>query len=291
MAVFTSAANTGSTEMDLILSIVQEELTRAAKLRPTVRDFSASVSKGVKSIEIPRYDSSFSGPAAQNPDGTTPVTQQTVTFATDVLNLDKWVTLPWQVADRVSRQSMLNLEAELAASAGRKFGEYIDDELIAALRLAADGTGGLPDHRIQLSGATNTQITLDDVAHARELLNKQNISEMDRYMLISPAQERAMLNIHNFIEADTYGAREALLDGEIGRVFGFRVMVHNGLADLEAICYHRDAVGHAMQKDLSYETRRADLALQSTEYAFSAGWGTVVLEQGIKQVLINGTGT
>ena len=287
MPTFTST-ETGDLENDLILSVVQDELIRTAKLQPTVMNMSASVSKGDKSINIPRYDSHFSAPAAQNPDGTTAVVAQTVDFAVDSLDLDKWVTLPYEIPDRISQQSKVNLEAELAASAGRTFGMYIDDQLIVALRAASSAT---PNHRIQLSGATNTQVTLDDIANARQLLNQADVKEEDRYLLVSPAQERAMLNITNFIDADKYGAREGLLNGEIGRVFGFKVIVHNGLSDAECIAYQREAVAFAMQKEMQFETRRASLGLQKTEYAFSAGWGTVTLEQGVKQVLINGTGT
>lgn len=286
MATFTTT-QTGSLEMDLILSVVQEELIRKAKLRPTVMDMSANVEKGLKSIDIPRYDSHFSNPAAQNPDGVTPVAAQTVDFAVDSLLLDKWVTLPYEIPDRISRQARVNLEAELAASAGRTFAKYIDDELIVALKAASSAA---PDHITQLQGGTNDEITLDNIAEARELLNKADVKEEERFLIVSPAQERAMLNIQNFIEADKYGAREALLDGEIGRVFGFRVMVHNGLGDAEAIAYQKEAVAFAMQKDINFESRRADLKLQKTEYAFSAGWGTVTLEQGVKQVFMNSTG-
>ena len=288
---FTSAANTGPTEMDLILSIVQEELVRSAKLRPTVTDYSSFAEKGMKSIEIPRYDSHFAAPAAQNPDGTTEVAADTFDLAVDTISLDQWKTKYWEIPDRVNAQTRVQLVSEAAAAAGRAMGNDEDDDIIAELRLAADGTGGLPDHRIQLSGGTNDEITLSDITEARKLLNKANVSEMDRFLLVSPDQEKAMLDIANFIEADKYGAREALLDGEIGRVFGFRVMVHNGLADAEAIAYQKQAVGIAYQQEMRFESRRAKLSLQKTEYSIAVGRGQEVLEQGVKQVLLNSTGT
>lgn len=286
----TSAANTGSTEMDLILSIVQEELIRSAKLRPTVMDFSASAGKGIKSIDIPRFDTHFAAPATQNPDGETAPTSQTIDFAVDTINLDKWTNLPYEIPDRVETQSMIPVAATLAESAGKTYGNYVDDRIIESLRLAADGTGGLPDHRIQLSGGTNDEITLSDIVAARRLLNKAEVSESDRWLLVSPEQEEAMLNIDNFIHADKYGARTALLDGEIGKVYGFRVMVHNGLSAAEAIAYQKQAVGVAVQKELKFETDR-DVKLQKTIYSFSMGMGHTVLEQGVKQVLLNSTGT
>jgi N4-gp56 family major capsid protein len=287
-APFTAAANTGATEMELILSIVQEELVRSGKLLPTVRDFSASVEKGVKSIEIPRFDSHFANPAAQNPDGATATAFQTVNFDVDVLPLDKWVTLPYAIPDRVSMQTRIQLEAELAASAGKTFGRYMDDEIIAKLRLAADGSGTLPNHVQNFSGQDG-KIEIADIAKARMLLNRAHVSEQDRYLLISPEQESKMLSIPNFIRADQYGAREALLDGEIGRVMGFRVMAHTGLLATEAIAYQKQAVGYAVQKGIKYETKRDDLRLQRDQVAFSAGWGTVLLERGVKQVHLSET--
>lgn len=291
MAAFTSVANTGATEMDLISSIVQDQLLEATMLRPTVEDHSDKAGKGIKSIELPRFASRFSGPAAQNPDGATPTTSQTVDFATDVIPLSDWTSMPYEVPDRVSKQSMISLEAELAKSAGREYGIYMDTQIIAKLRLAADGTGGLPDHRIQLTGGTNDKITLDDIAEARRLLNVANVPQSDRYLVISPDQEKAMLGISNFIKANEYGSREALLKGEIGQVFGFRVLVHNGLNAAEACAYHKSAVGVAVQKEVSFETRRMDLALQSTQYCFSMGMGQAVLDEGRRQVLLNSTGT
>lgn len=287
---FTSAANTGPTEMDFISSIVQEELIRSAKLRPTVTDYSSMADKGIKSIDIPRFDTHFANPVVQNPDGETPAAESTLAFDVDTIDLNDWTNLHYRIPDRVSQQTRINLEAELAASAGKTYGNYLDDQIIAQLRLAADGTGGLPDHRIQLSGGTNDEITLADITTARMLLNKANVSENDRFLLVSPEQEKAMLDLDNFVRANEYGSREALIEGEIGRVYGMRVIVHNGLNPAEAIAYQKGACGIAVQQEVKFESRRSDLALQRTEYSFAMGMGQTVLEQGVKQVLLNSTG-
>lgn len=289
MAAF-STGQTGSLEMTMILSIVQEELIRSAKLRPTVMDLSSQAVKGVKQLEVPRYDTHFADPEAQVDDGA--VTCQTVNFATDSLALSDWRTLAYTVGDRVSVQSRVDLESELAASAGRTMGKYLDDKIIEQLRLAS---AAAPDHRLQFSGTdqqanANQAITLADITCARELLNKADVRDDDRWLIVSPKQEKEMLNISNFIKADEYGAREALLDGEIGRIFGFRVMVHNGLSDNEAIAYQKQAVAIAVQQEIKFETER-NVKRQDTDYAFSILAGYTVLEQGVKQVLLNATGT
>ena len=281
---FTSAAHTGDTEMELILSIVQEELVHEAKLLPTVTDYSAMIEKGAKSLDVPRFDSHFSDPAAQNADGTTATAAQQVEFTADKIPLDKWVTLPYDIPDRISQQTRINLEAEVAASAGKKFGRYMDKEIIVELRKAADGEGGLPDHTVNFSGASDT-LALADILSARQKLNRANVPQSNRFLLIPPEKETDLLSLDNIVRADQYGAREGLLDGEVGRLYGFRVIVHNELAADEAIAYQSGAVGYAIQKQMKFERQRGSLKLQRDEYAVSAGWGVAVLEQGVKQVI------
>ncbi len=281
MAAFTSATNTGPTIMDLIVSIVQEELVHNAFLPPTVMDFSAQVEQGIDSIKIPRYDTHFSDPDTQPEDGD--ATPQTLNFAVDTLALDVWKTLEWELPDQVVMQSKVPLEPELARSAGKKMARYIDDKIIEQLRLASTSA---PDHAIDFSGDSGNSISLDDIADARELLNRANVNMDGRILLIPPEQESVLIKLDEFKNADKYGAREALLKGEIGQIYGFKVMVHNGLAEDEAVAYEKGAVAWAAQKQVTYETRRATLTAQKTEYAFSMGMGFQVLEEGRKQVYL-----
>jgi N4-gp56 family major capsid protein len=286
----TSAANTGVTEMDVISSIIQEELMQASLLRPTVVDLSSMASKGVKSIDWPRIDASTSfSPTTQNPDGTTENAAQTVTFEVDSLSLNDWTAISFEIPDRVSTQSMVNLEAELAKSAGRRYGEYMDEQIIVQLRLASTAA---PDHKIDLDGANThgvaSAITLDGIAKARQLLNRANVPQSDRYLVIAPEQEKVLIGLDNFRNADKYGSRDALLKGEIGQIYGFRVIVHNGAASNECFAYHKTACAVAVQQEVKFETRRAKLTLQKTEFAFALGMGQKVLDEGRRNVYMLG---
>lgn len=285
MATMTSATNTGVTEMELISSIIQEEYVQASLLRPTVVDLSSMASKGIKSIDWPRIDASTSfSPSAQNPDGDTENASQTVTFEVDTLELNDWTAISFQIPDRVSEQSMVNLEAELAKSAGKRYGEYMDNKIIAQLRLAS---ASAPDHELGLGSDTSgvgTAISLDDIAKARQKLNRQNLPQSDRFLVIPPEMERTIIGLDNFNNADKYGAREALLKGEVGQIYGFKVIVHNGLNSNEALAYHKSACAVAVQQEVKYETRRARLTLQKTEYAFAMGMGQKVLDEGRRNI-------
>lgn len=281
MAAITSAANTGSTEMDLITQIVQAELLENTVILGSVMDHSGQVIPGIKSIDIPRFEADttpgsgrFGDPSTQNPDGETAAPFQTASLTVDTINLDQWKNLPYRIPDRVAKQSRVPLEAELARKAGREFAIYMDDEIRSVLATLT----------AQVTYATLDTMALVDITEARKLLNRENVPQDNRVLLISPEKEQDMLNIENFIHADKYGAREALLNGEIGRVFGFRVLVSNLLAAGEAYAYHRECVGYAMQSQVDFETQRADVNLRATDYSYAAGWGHTLMYDGKKGV-------
>ena len=282
-----SANSTAATEREIILSIVQDELLRAAMLRPTVTEI--PVPAGAKNVSVPKYSQSFTGPAAVNPDGLTTSDFQNVAFDVDTINLDKHVLLPYRVTDRAEMQSAVDARGEAAKSAGQQMGIYIDDQIIAQLRNASAAT---PDHKIDLDGAalagTATALTLGGITEARKLLNKQNLRSEARWLVIPPDQEKELLDLDNFKNAEKYGSREALIEGEIGRIYGFRVMVHNGLNSNECFAYEKEAVGIAVQQEIKFEEQRADVRLQATDYSFSLLMGDTIMDGGKKVVHLEG---
>jgi len=285
----TSAFATSATEDTLINSIVQSELLDASKLRSTVRDESSKANKGVKVIEFPKFTTSFSGPLTQDPDSQVAVDFQSPVFGVDSLPLDQWKNLAYQIPDRASMQSVIELEATLAKSSGEQMGIWLDDQLIAKLRL---GSAAGPDHLLDIDGvdgtAVATEITLSAISKCRMLLNKQNAKMDDRYLVISPEQEKVIIDLDNFIHADKYGSREALLNGEVGKIYGFRVIVHNRLNASESLAYQKDSVVMAMQKEVKYESQRADVRQQATDYSFSLGAGFAVLQDGKLNIRLQG---
>lgn len=285
----TSAFATSATEQDVILSIVQDELDRNSFLRPTVMDLSSQAVKGAKQVEVPKYTASFSGPAAQNPDALTNTEFQSPVFGTDVIALDHWVNLPYRVDDRTSQQTTLSLEAELAKSAGSKMGIEIDDRIIVRLKAAS---ASAPDHQIGFDGSdtagSGASLTLEAISAARSKLNRANAKPSDRWLLISPEAEKDMIDLDNFRNADKYGSREGILKGEIGEIYGFKVMVHNGLAANEAVAYQKECCAVAVQKEIKFESQRADVRLQATDYSFSLGMGDQTLNDGKLNVYMTG---
>lgn len=282
---FTSAAHTGSAEMELIVSqLVQTELLENTVILNSVTDHSDKIVDGIKSFEVMRFEADttvgsgrLGDPADMNQDGVTPAPFQTAVLTTDRIDLNKHKILPYRIQDTVAMQSRANLAAELASKAGKEFAIYMDKEIRDLLRTLTSV--------ITYDNATDMQLT--DITEARKRLNDENVPQSDRILLISTAQEKSMLNIENFIHADKYGARTALLNGEIGQVFGFRVLVSNLLDANESFAYHRECVGYGIQKNIDFESDRPSVALRVTDYSYAATWGCTLMYDGKKGVRFN----
>jgi len=129
-----------------------------------------------------------------------------------------------------------------------------------------------------------------DILEARRLMNVQVVPQANRYMLISPDQEKAMLQIANFIEVFKYGADAvALKNGELGRIYGYTVLMHTGLSAADTLFWHQSAVGFARQMNPEYATD-FQLASVSQEYLLHNLYGVKVLDAGKRQVYFNGAG-
>ncbi len=293
MAAFTTT-QTGPTQMDFIASIVQKELLENTVILGSVTNWSSLVSKGDQTVAIPRFNSNlvvgegrFGDPDAQNPDGTTEVALKVAELEVDTIVLDQWRNLSYRIPDRITQQSRVNLESELARKAGREFAIYMDGEILSVLQTLTNTlsySGGADAQ----TGATTT-MALADISEAKRLLDKENVENMNRILLIGPDAMKAILNIDQFRNANQYGAREALLNGEVGTIYGMRTLESNLVGRDEAFAYNSECVGYATQESVNFETQRAHVMVRATDYSFATGWGFVLMYDGKKGVRFIGT--
>ena len=106
-------------------------------------------------------------------------------------------------------------------------------------------------------------------------------------MGIGTAQEKNMLAISDFIDASKYGNNEPILNGEIGRVYGMRVMLHTGFG-VETSFWHKSAVGFAFQQQVRVQR---DYELKNLAWRYSLDYlaGFEVLDGGKRTVLVEET--
>lgn len=70
---------------------------------------------------------------------------------------------------------------------------------------------------------TSDTMDTDDIANA---VKELRVDEHEaKYLIIHPKQENSLMKLSDFIDASIYGGREVVLNGEIGRYLGIRVLV------------------------------------------------------------------
>ncbi len=266
---------TVATAMDVVASIVQETLKQSQILGGTITDYSRFAIRGSKTVDIPRRDQFAAASKAEN----TALTTQALTFSADTISLDQHKAVYAKLEKIAGMQSMVDVDGEIIQEMSRELALEIDRDVYVEMKLAS---AAAPDHRIAFAGAT---LAKADILEARKLLNIQNVSQEDRWLAVNPLHESELLAIAEFVEADKYAGATALANAELGRLFGFRVVMSNVVEDLNVIAYHRSAVGWAQMMAPEFDTDK-DLANVAREFLLDVIYGVEVLDGGKRQVLL-----
>lgn len=273
-----------ATSQELVASIVQETLKEKAMLLPTITDYSSFVDKGGKSVKIPRRDVFAAADKAEN----TSLSKQELTFAVDEILLDKHKAILASIEMIAEEQATPSVRQEVIQEMADELALQVDRDLLAQLKAVSSSS---PDHLLDYADSAGDKLARTDFAEARKLLRRQKVQVDNRWWcVIPPEQEKNLLDIEGFIEADKYGSREALLNGEIGRVFHFRVLVHTELAAADALFYHASHVGYATQIMPQFDTDK-DLDNVAEKFLIHTLYGTKVLDSGKRGVYFNGSGS
>ncbi len=265
----TGVTETLATAIEVVTTMLQKELIQKNVLFPTITDYTSWVAQGANSVKVPRSGSFTAQDKVEN----TGTTNQALTLATDDIDLTIYKHIPALIEDIARDQSVIDLDAVYMERMVSALAAQMDSDIAAALIKAAND--------IQLTGTSNLVLTAADIVDARKFLDDNLVPNDDRFLALPPAQEAAMLKIDNFIDASKYGSNEPIMNGEIGRVFGFRVIKTTSFAsDSEFCAYHRSHVGFAMQQQVKYEKQRADLTKLGDELSVSTIYGTKQLDSG-----------
>lgn len=260
--------------MELVLgAMVQQQLIQEAVLLGTVNNYPAPF--GVDKLKIPRAGGFTVGDKSEN----TAVDAQTITYATDDLNLDKHKVIQVLTEKFALVQSEVNALQDIAERAGRAMALQIDTDIISVL---VQASASAPDHRIAFAGASIAQV---DILEGRRLLKVQNVPVQQCYLGIHPTEEKAMLAIADFVRADGYGSAQGLQAGVLGSIYGTKVIVHNGFTAGNAVMWHPSHAAVAIQEQITYDTMK-DLANLATRHSWDMIYGVKLLDSGKRGVLL-----
>lgn len=262
---------------------VQKQLADEAVLVNSVMNLSDRVGPGMKSIAIPRV----SGMAATAiPDDGSDSTSSGMTLAVDTLAL----TSKREVSDFIydtALDSAVDLKDAFFASAPGVFVEDMEAKIYAELDGASASN---PDHVLQMSGTSNLVPTIADIRLAAKLLDQQKLPQSDRYLVVTPAIKHAILAFSEVSPASAFGNADAIQNGYIGQLYGFKVLVSNQATANTMIAYHKSALAFAMQKDITPVMSRNEEKAREL-VGIRGHYGQKVLAAGKRCVLFNATGS
>lgn len=232
----------GATKMDIIAAMVQKELKFKAVLSRYFEDVSAFAIKGAKSITFPKL-SSFA--VSQRASGTTG-NATVITSTGDKLDLNIPAYIAYIIDQNDNVQSVLDWDSVCAERAGAAHARYLDEQLIVGLVAYAGVDLGVVG-----------DITRDAVLDARASVLKADAMMDELTLFISVAQEKAMLKIAEFTQAQIYGS-SAVPSGVIGRVYGIPVVMHNGLADGQSFMAAKSGLAYGFQQGIQASEQNAN---------------------------------
>jgi hypothetical protein len=262
--------------LDIVSAYVQQYLWQNAVLMGTVLDRSSDAMPGVKSIDFGRR----TGIEAQTKTANTTLESKRMSWSADNLALDKHEVVYTILEDSADIESAVQQEPQILEASVQALMTMLEGRIYTAL---AATSALAPKHRVNFK--TNSVISLTDILAARKLLNVQNCPFENRWMAIHPDQEETVLALKNIIEASKYPGTTTVVNGEIGRIYGFRVVVSNNVTADSALFYHSTHVAFARQLALSWESDRK-LSDVGTEYLLQQKYGVKTLDAGVRGVLM-----
>jgi hypothetical protein len=278
--VVIDTSKTSAIGADLISAYVQQVLSETAVLIGSIDDRTSELEPGAKSLSIGRRTALSAESKAEG----TAYEAQAFEWAADKLDLSKQEGVYTQLTRKAAAQATQGQDLQILQASAQALVDKLEAQVYAEL---VKVSASAPDHIVTFGVAST--IALADILNARKLLRVQNVPMNDVFLAINPAQEAQLLAMEQFIDASRYGSNEVLQNGEIGRIYGFRVLVTNAVTANTAIAYHKSHVAFARQIEVTWEQSRI-LKNSMSEFLLETLYGLKVLDSGKRGVLMNNTG-
>jgi hypothetical protein len=166
---------------------------------------------------------------------------------------------------------------ETAKRAASAHGRNIDARILATLNAVSTAVGIAGD------------ITKAIVIKMRKMLKQANADMNAVVLVVSADQESKLLNIDEFTRNDMYTG-QVIMNGQIGRLYGVPVIVHNGLLDAEFFMFEKSGIAYGMQKAPAMGQAPAiEYGTSSVKKAMDCLFGTAGLQltAGISPLVIS----
>jgi len=199
---------------------------------------------------------------------------ETLQAQTLSVTLDKLKYTSFIVEDKESALSIKNLRDEYIIPAMDPLAEAVDDDLVSEFENDTssdfagnavsftnandDGgdtfrTGGPPgpeDDDISGYGGSAHAMNANDIIAGRKFLNDAQCPLEGRNLVLGTEHEADLLKVDNFVQANSSGSTEALVNANLGRKFGFNIFTSQNITNssrttdtaAQSFAFHRNAL-------------------------------------------------
>lgn len=243
----------------------------------TILDLTPRVQKGMDRVTVPRV----SGLALSNVTSGSRATAGGMTTAGDVLLLDQSKQVPEYISYEDGIESAVDLKAAFLEAAPRVFAEGVEVAIASALATASPSD-------FDSASATAGQFAITDIANAKKILDQAKVPTSDRYMAVNADAMEILASMTEFQEGQKSLSDEALRQGVVSQVKGFKVVQSEDVgsstaADNVIHFYHRSAAAFALHDGVSFIEKMNEEYAQEF-IALRGKYGVKALDGGARKV-------
>jgi N4-gp56 family major capsid protein len=191
----------------------------------TNRNYEGEIANFGDTVHIGSLSNPTIGDYAKN---VTVINPETLTTTDQTLVIDQAKYFAFEVDDVDARQVRDNgsLMSRAAQQAAYGLAAATDTFLLTKMT-----TGALAGNILAPQDVTSATpgAAYSIVLKLKLALDKQNVTQDGRFLLVSPDFYAVLLSDPRFVDAAQYGSNAPVQNGEVGRVLGFSVMVSNNL--------------------------------------------------------------
>lgn len=191
------------------------------------RDYEGEISEYGDTVQIGTLSDPTIGQYARN--STDLSSPEVLTTSHDTLVIDQadYFNFLLDDLDRVQVRDAGQLVSKAAQRAAIGLRAEVDTYLFGLM--AAGVSTSNPDNLLDPEDIDSPDEAFRLLRKLRMTLNKSDVPMDGRWVVVSPELETIFLGDNRFLDASAYGTNTPIMNGEIGRAVGFRILVSNNL--------------------------------------------------------------
>lgn len=231
---------------DILRNEILESLQGSESvLVKAITDLTTSVKPGSDRVTIPNV----TGLALSSVTAGSRAAAGGMTTTGSVLLLNQVKQVPEYISYADGVQSAVDLKEAFLKNAPKVYAQGIEAVIAAALATASAND-------FDAASATAGSFAITDIAKAKKKLDQAKVPATDRYMAVNAEGMEILASMQEFQDGQKSLSPEALRDGVVSQVKGFKVIQSEDIAGtgatLKVHFFHKSAVAFALQNNVEY---------------------------------------